>query len=353
LERKSQHFLLSKQARSLSTKRIQRLTDDEAFAEFVAVRFAENGGEPFCPWCEHRKVYSITTRKKWRCGSPSCRRDFSATSGTIFASRKLPYRDLLLLSAHFVNAAKGLSAIRMSQELEVTYKTAFVWKHKLREAITTNQNSGMLRGQVEIDGTYFGGHIRPRNNRPLRQDRRRVSHRESKRQCVVIFRERRGRGRALVCAEHEAARLIETIVELGSEVFTDQPTHFGRIAARYALRMVNHSECYADGDVSTNWTESFFARLRRAELGTHHHIAGPYLLGYANECSWREDRRRYSNEENYSDLLRLTTTHRVSRQWKGYWQRRKEAARWLSLHSPHGAATDYDRLALRRHRRAR
>ena len=49
-------------------------------------------------------------------------------------------------------------------------------------------------------------------------------------------------------------------------------------------------------------------------------------MGYANESSWREDRRRYTNEENYDQLLNLTTHHPVSRQWKGYWQRRKEAA---------------------------
>lgn len=326
MEHTTQHFLLSAQARALSTKRIHRLSDDAAFAEFVAIRFAENEGDPYCPWCGHKEVYAITTRRTWKCASKVCRRNFSATSRTIFASHKLPYRDLLLLVAHFVNAAKGLSAIRMSQELEVTYKTAFVWKHKLREAITTKQHSGTLRGKIEIDGAYFGGHIRPRNNRPLRQDRRRIAHRESKRQCVVIFRERRGRSRAMVCGQHEAARLIDKIVDPGSEVFTDQATHFGRIAARYALKMVNHSERYAEGDASTNWAESYFSRLRRAELGTHHHIAGPYLLGYANECSWREDRRRYSNEENYNDLLSLTTHHPVSRQWKGYWQRRKESA---------------------------
>ncbi|MBP6362341.1 MAG: IS1595 family transposase [Novosphingobium sp.] len=326
MEQTTQHFLLSAQARALSTKRIHRLSDDAAFAEFVAIRFAENDGEPFCPWCGHKEVYTISTRRTWKCASKVCRRNFSATSRTIFASRKLPYRELLLLAAHFVNAAKGLSAIRMSQELEVTYKTAFVWKHKLREAITTSQHSGTLRGKVEIDGAYFGGHIRPRNNRPLRQDRRRITRRASKRQCVTIFRERNGRSRAFAMDEHEAARIVEQIVEPGSEIFTDQATHFGRIAARYVLRTVNHSERYADGDISTNWAESYFSRLRRAELGTHHHIAGPYLMGYANESSWREDRRRYTNEENYDQLLNLTTHHPVSRQWKGYWQRRKEAA---------------------------
>lgn len=326
MEQKSQHFLLSAQARALSTKRIHRLTDDEAFAEFVVIRFAENGGDPYCPWCGHKEVYAISTRRTWKCASKTCRRNFSATSRTIFASRKRPFRDLLLLVAHFVNAAKGLSAIRMSQELEVTYKTAFVWVHKLREAITTHQHTGTLRGKVEIDGAYFGGHIRPHNNRPLRQDRRRVSHRESKRQCVTIFRERNGRSRAFAMGEHEAAKIVEQVVEPGSKIYTDQATHFSRIAARYALKSINHSKHYADGDISTNWAESYFSRLRRAELGTHHRIAGPYLMGYANECSWREDRRRYSNEENYEALLNLTTHHPVSRQWKGYWQRGKEAA---------------------------
>jgi hypothetical protein len=28
--------------------------------------------------------------------------------------------------------------------------------------------------------------------------------------------------------------------------------------------------------------------LRRAEIGIHHHIAGAYLLRYAQESSWRE-----------------------------------------------------------------
>lgn len=93
----------------------------------------------------------------------------------------------------------------------------------------------MLRGKVEIDGAYFGGYLRPRNNRPLRQDRRRVPRQSSKRKCVTIFRERNGRSRALVCPEHEAARLIEQVVEPGSDVFTDQAVHFNRIADRGAF----------------------------------------------------------------------------------------------------------------------
>lgn len=37
--------------------------------------------------------------------------------------------------------------------------------------------------------------------------------------------------------------------------------------------------------------------MRRAEQGHHPHIAGPYLLRYAQEASWREDHRRVGNGE--------------------------------------------------------
>jgi hypothetical protein len=38
--------------------------------------------------------------------------------------------------------------------------------------------------------------------------------------------------------------------------------------------------------------ESYFSRLRRSEVGHHHHIAGPYLVRYAQEAAWRKDQRR-------------------------------------------------------------
>jgi hypothetical protein len=36
---------------------------------------------------------------------------------------------------------------------------------------------------------------------------------------------------------------------------------------------------------------SFFSCLSRAEIGIHHHVAGPYLSAYAGEMAWREDNR--------------------------------------------------------------
>jgi len=86
-------------------------------------------------------------------------------------------------------------------------------------------------------------------------------------------------------------------------------------------RRVNHSVAYFDDGVCTNQAESYFSRLRRAEMGTHHHIAGPYLAAYANEMSWREDNRRVSNGHQATLVAAAAMASNVSRAWAGYWQR--------------------------------
>jgi hypothetical protein len=72
--------------------------------------------------------------------------------------------------------------------------------------------------------------------------------------------------------------------------------------------------------LAANQAESFFSRLRRAEIGTHHHISGRHLSAYASEMAWREDNRRVSNGELYLMATDTALKHPVSRQWKGYWQ---------------------------------
>jgi hypothetical protein len=38
----------------------------------------------------------------------------------------------------------------------------------------------------------------------------------------------------------------------------------------------NHQEAYSMDGACTNQAEEYFSRLRRAEVGIHHHIAGAY-----------------------------------------------------------------------------
>jgi hypothetical protein len=65
----------------------------------------------------------------------------------------------------------------------------------------------------------------------------------------------------------------------------------------------------------------FISRLRRAEIDTHHLVAGLYLSTYAAEVAWSEDNRRVSNGEQCLLAVNAASSHPVSRTRKGYWQR--------------------------------
>jgi hypothetical protein len=70
------------------------------------------------------------------------------------------------------------------------------------------------------------------------------------------------------------------------------------------------------------------ARFHQANSETsvhHHHIAGPYLLRYAQEASWREDHRRISNGDQVHMVSGLAMKRGPSVDFSGYWQRRKVA----------------------------
>jgi len=314
----AQHFLLTAAARTLSLKSIFRMSDDEARETFTAIRFADNGGAAFCPRCQCTAVYTYTARRIWKC--KACEHQFSVTSGTIFASRKLAIRDYLAATAIFVNAVKGISALQLGRDLDVQYKTAFILAHKLREAIGKEQSDIQLSGVVEVDGAYFGGHTKQENVKANRKDRRYEI--PAKRQSVVVARERNGKTLPFVVAkEADAVALLRERIAMGSIVHADEAGGWDRLHAYYDVKRINHSVAFSKDGACTNQAESYFSRLRRAELGQHHHISGKYLAAYAVEMAWREDSRRMPNGALHQAATSAALAHPVSRQWAGYWQR--------------------------------
>lgn len=316
----AQHFLLSAAARTLSLKAVFRMGEDQAYDTFRKLRWADTDGEAVCPRCGCVESYDIPTRRKFKC--VGCHHQFSVTSGTIFASRKLSFTDLLAAIVIFVNGAKGVSALQVSRDLDVQYKTAFVLSHKLREAMAREQEGRMLDGFVEIDGAYFGGYVKPENHKNDRKDRRLAFNRSGKRQCVVVMRERNGRSLPFVVAnEGDAVPYVRDHVANLAILHADEGSGWDALHAGWMTERVNHSVQFFDKGACTNQAESYFSRLRRMEVGTHHHIAGRYLASYSREASWREDNRRVSNGDQAALVGGAAMASRVSRNWKGYWQR--------------------------------
>ena len=322
----SQHFLLSRPAKTLTLAQVSRLTDAEAEAMFAKVRWPETNGAPVCAHCGGVDAYDCRRPNgaaRFRCRA--CKKDFSITSGTLFASHKLPLRGYLAAIAIFCNEVKGKSALALSRDLGVSYKAAFVICHKLREAMAEEMKGRHVGGEgkvAEVDGGYFGGYIKPANFRENRVDRRLAKNQNGKRQVVVIVRERNGHSLpAVFRSEGHAQAWIKARVAKGTVVNADEAASWDSLNSHFEMKRINHQEAYSEDGACTNWAEEYFSRLRRAEVGIHHHIAGDYLLRYAQESSWREDHRRMSNGDQVFRVAALAMKKKTSPDFVGYWQR--------------------------------
>ncbi len=327
----AQHFLLTAAARTLTLASVARMSDEEAERVFIRLRWSDNDGNAYCPHCGCKIVYSCRRPNgapRWRC--KACRKDFSVTSGTLFAFHKLPLRAYLMAIAIFANEVKGKSMLALSRDLGVQYKTSFVLAHKIREAMASEVRKSEIGGQgkrAEIDGGYFGGYVKPANRRENRRDRRLRQNQSGKRKVVVVIRERGENGKTLPGVfrnEADALTFIRRQVPVGTELYADEAASWNELHARYELHRINHQEAYSLGDEAethTNNAEGFFSRMRRGEIGHHHHIAGPYLIRFAQESAWREDHRKEPNGFQVDRLVGLAMHNKPSVDFCGYWQR--------------------------------
>jgi transposase-like protein len=322
----AQHFLLSKQAKTLSLAQVFQLKDADAEMTFRRIRWADTNGDPVCSHCGGTDAYDCRRLKgapRFRCRA--CKKDFTITSGTLFASAKLPLRCYLAAIAIFCNEVKGKSALALSRDLNVSYKCAFVLLHKLREAMAEEMKGRVVGGEgktAEIDGGYFGGYVKPANMKADRLDRRFTRNQSGKRKVVVIVRERGGNSvPAVFSSESKAAAFIKRRIAKGTTVHADESGAWDNLHERFEMKRINHQEAYSLDGACTNQAEEYFSRLRRAEIGIHHHIAGAYLLRYAQESSWREDNRRVSNGDQVNRVAALALKRGKSVDFTGYWQR--------------------------------
>jgi hypothetical protein len=183
-----------------------------------------------------------------------------------------------------------------------------------------NPDEPELSGEVQVDGAYFGGHIKPENRKADRKDRRLAEEQTGKRQVVVVAREVRGRTLpSVVPRESEAVPLIRQHVASGAQ--SSMPTNRTPGSACTRPMMCVASITVAEDGANVNQAESYFSRLRRAEIGQHHRISGHLLHQYANEAAWREDHRRKPNGTNWNTVIGAALAGPKSPVWAGYWHR--------------------------------
>jgi ISXO2-like transposase domain len=159
----------------------------------------------------------------------------------------MPIRNLLLAIAIFVNGAKGHSALQLSRDLDSsTRRHSCSLTKSVKRA--DEKKDEIVSGEVEIDGAYFGGYVKPANWTENRRDRRLLGNQSGKRRVVVIMRERNGITLPFVFrSEAQSISTIASRVDGTATIFADEARHWDILHERFLTKRINHEECYSDG----------------------------------------------------------------------------------------------------------
>jgi transposase-like protein len=287
--------------------------NERAAVEFLEVqRWAD---APACPRCGDAGVYKMTGRDgqrnkdyRWRC--KGCKQMFTVRTGTIFEETRLPLKVWVYAFWKACSSKKGISALQLSREMEITHKSALFVLRRIRHGLGHQQNNDpKLTGTVEADETYVGGKKRYTG----------MPKRGYDKAAVFGMVERGGdvRFRMLERVTHD--RLSEVLAEnadLTCRVITDELAAYPRATKRFAdHRTVMHSarEYSIPGtDVHTNSIEGVFSLIKRGVMGTFHSVSKKHLPNYLNEFEFRFNTRKVDDGTRVTTAIRRVQGKRLT-----------------------------------------
>ena len=260
---------------------LKMFPNDESVVEWLEETRWEN--KPTCAHCGGTEKISNAPAKKYGYWCGNCRDHFNVMTGTVMHGTRTPLQNWMVAIYYVMTARKGISAMQLSKEISVQYKTAWYMLHRIREA--SGDSDAVLSGIVEMDEVFVGGREGAKHkSKKLNAGRGPVGKTP-----VMGIRERGGKtvAKPVDSANMKTANeFASDKVEEGSTVYTDDSVIYGKLP--FAHDFVNHSAGqYVKGDCHTNGMESVWAVFKRSLHGTWHHVSVKHLPRYVNEATMR------------------------------------------------------------------
>ena len=162
---------------------------------------------------------------------------------------------------------KGISALQISRETGLSYKSALFLMHRIRYAMADAPGTARpLSGTVEVDETYVGG--KPRNPRP-----RREGWNKDNKACVVGMVERGGEIRPVHITDVNGSTLrgaVMNTIRKDARLLTDESYLYRKVGKWFegGHESVKHSiREFARGSVETPLPERVPVPLQHAQDG--------------------------------------------------------------------------------------
>ncbi len=243
-----------------------------------------------CPKCEHTRASRISTRRLLQCSK--CRFQVSLTSGTIFHKTRTPLQKWFW-AIYLVSQDKGgVSAMRLSKQLELGYKTAWAMLHKLRKAMGQRDANYSLTGSIEMDEAYFGGSV---------AGKKRGRGTPNKTAVAVMVESRGDYAGFLALKTLSSVNKQQINSTVSAKIAPEQFIHTDGLNVYNDLTALGH-EHFAERVPREQAHEKLplvhiiISNAKRFILGTYHGVSHKYLQAYLDEFCYRFNRRWWEQE---------------------------------------------------------
>lgn len=262
----------------------RRFPADQACREYLfALRWPEGFA---CPRCGARNSPWPMKRGLWLCRG--CRAQVSVTAGTIFQDSHLPLTTWFRAMWYVASQKNGVSALGLQRALGLgSYRSAWAMLHKLRRAMV-RPGRDKLRGQVEVDETYWGSEETGGPTGRLIEEKTII--------IVAAECDGSGLGRVRLRQIPDLSRttlhgFIAQAIEAGSTVCTDGLPAYLELQGYIHDRRVQRRQ--KPGEHVMPRVHRAVSLLKRWLLGTHQGAIGHAHLGYyLDEFTFRFNRRK-------------------------------------------------------------
>jgi len=280
--------------------------------EVDAIKFFEEirwGKKPKCAYCGSIELSPRGKDLRHKCYS--CKKSTFVTVNTVLNGTKMSLKKWLFAFSIVTDAKKGLSALQLQRNLNISYPTAWSMYHKIREIMTIENDEIRLKGIAEMDETYVGGKPRKfadgtttkpttktlipeldkrikelkgeginfkggRGN-PAKADENPKRGRGTDKIPVVGIVQRNGDVVAEVSkyiTAKELKDMVQKYVDVDDSVLiTDEFKGYSKMDKIIEHVKIDHKRLYSYRGVNTNSIESFWAIIKRQIIGQHHQVS--------------------------------------------------------------------------------
>jgi transposase-like protein len=245
-----------------------------------------------CEKCGHDAYFETKTRKNRLYECKKCRYQATVTVGTVMEKTRTDLTKWFLAIYLIAHDKRGVSATRLSEELEVTYKTAWLMLHKIRQAMRKRDAEYSLAGIIELDDAFFGA--------PSEGGKRGRGTDKTK---VLVGLSLNKKGHPLylkmeVVPNIKGKTLIDFAkksIQSGSTISSDAYRSYRALEGagfNHEYQVYNAKE----SPDHLHWLHTVLSNAKAFVGGTFHGLDSKHLQAYLDEFCYRFNRRKFKGE---------------------------------------------------------